>query len=113
MTGTQNHEGIAGVAAAVEYLASLQPALDSQDRRHRLRVNLTAIRAYEMTLSRSLLEGLAALPLRFQVWGISDRKRVQERVPTVSLTCHNRTPLQLAEYLAGARSMRGTAISMR
>jgi cysteine desulfurase family protein (TIGR01976 family) len=99
MTGTQNHEGLAGVAAAVEYLASLQPALSSQDRRSRLRANLTAIRDYEATLSRRLLEGLAERP-RFRVWGITDPKRVHERAPTVSLSCRDRTPLEMAQRLA-------------
>src|SRR5206468_8781776 len=51
MTGTQNHEGLAGVAAAVEYLASLQPS-SSQDRRARVHANLAAVREYERTLSR-------------------------------------------------------------
>jgi cysteine desulfurase family protein (TIGR01976 family) len=99
MTGTQNHEGIAGVAAAVEYLASLQPELASQDRRSRLRANLTAIREYEMTFSRRLLEGLAARP-RFRVWGITDLQRLHERAPTVSITCRDRTPLRMAQHLA-------------
>ena len=99
MTGTQNHEGIAGVAAAVDYLASLQPELASQDRRSRLRANLTAIREYERTLSRRLLEGLAARP-RFRVWGITDPKHLQNAAPTVSITCRDRTPLQLAQHLA-------------
>jgi cysteine desulfurase family protein (TIGR01976 family) len=100
MTGTQNHEGLAGVAAAVEYLASLRPAPESQDRRARLRANLAAVREYEATLSRRLLEGLAARP-RFRVWGITDPKRLHERTPTVSITCRDRTVLQLAQHLAG------------
>jgi cysteine desulfurase family protein (TIGR01976 family) len=99
MTGTQNHEGLAGVAASVDYLASLQPGLASEKRRSRLRANLSAIREYETTLSRRLLQGLTAQP-RFRVWGINDLRRLHARVPTVSITCRDRTPLQMAQHLA-------------
>src|SRR5579871_170972 len=71
MTGTQNHEGLAGVTAAVDYLASLQPAPASADRRTPLLAGMTAIREYETGLARRLLEGLAARP-RFKVWGVTD-----------------------------------------
>src|SRR5262245_51880172 len=47
MTGTQNHEGIAGVAAAVEYLASLG---DGATRRERVVRAMTAIREHETGL---------------------------------------------------------------
>lgn len=99
MTGTQNHEGIAGVAAAVEYLASLQPWIAHVNRRFHVHANLIAIRDYETTLTRQLLEGLAARP-RFRVWGLTDLHRLHERTPTVSITCRDRTPLQLAQALA-------------
>ena len=106
MTGTQNHEGLAGVAAAVDYLATVD---DSQDyisrfpllsgRRLRLHANMTAIQAYETGLAQKLLAGLAARP-RFKVVGISRPDRLAERVPTVSITDAQLTPLQLAEHLA-------------
>jgi selenocysteine lyase/cysteine desulfurase len=73
--------------------------LSSQDRRSLLRANLAAIREYETSLCRRLLEGLAARP-RFRVWGIADRKRLHERAPTVSITCRDRTPLEIAQHLA-------------
>lgn len=97
MTGTQNHEGIAGVAAAVDYLDSLAGKLP--DRRQRLMQTMTAIQAYEQTLSKHLLTGLAERP-RFRVWGVRDVKRLNERVPTISITCKDRTPAKLSEYLA-------------
>jgi cysteine desulfurase family protein (TIGR01976 family) len=97
MTGTQNHEGLAGVAAAISYLADLAPP--NANRRVRLKAALTSIQAYEKTLSEHLLRGLAERP-HFRVLGIRDPKRVAERVPTVSITAKDVTPQALAAHLA-------------
>ena len=35
------------------------------------------------------------------VWGITDRARLDQRVPTVAVTHRRLRPLELAEYLAG------------
>jgi cysteine desulfurase family protein (TIGR01976 family) len=111
MTGTQNHEGLAGVAAAVGYLASLdgsasdgtgRPSLArpaNGNRRECLRKAMAAIRTYEQTLSKHLLTGLAERP-RFRVLGVRDMSRLNERVPTISITAKNATPQQMAAYLA-------------
>jgi cysteine desulfurase family protein (TIGR01976 family) len=96
MTGTQNQEGLAGVAAALDYLASLGTGTG---RRQQLVSGLTAIRTYETTLVRGLLAGLAARP-RFRVWGITEGDRLSCRVPTVSITATDRTPAQMAQHLA-------------
>jgi cysteine desulfurase family protein (TIGR01976 family) len=101
MTGTQNHEGIAGALAAVNYLADLGCQLKGQDdlaRREALQVAFTAIEDYETELTRQLLEGLNAIE-QIKVWGISDLARLAERVPTVSITHDNFTAAQLAERL--------------
>jgi cysteine desulfurase family protein (TIGR01976 family) len=104
MTGTPNHEGIAGVAAAVEYLASLSPlplgkGPDVQFRRQRLKQTMTGIRKYEQTLSEHMLKGLAERP-RFKVWGIRDLKQLDKRVPTIAITCKDTSPAKLSAYLA-------------
>jgi selenocysteine lyase/cysteine desulfurase len=105
MTGTQNHEGLAGVAAAVEYLASLSPLPTGGEgsgvrgRRARLQNAMTAIRTYEQTLSRHLLTGLAERPL-FRVLGVRDVSRLNQRVPTISITAKDATPQQMATHLA-------------
>jgi selenocysteine lyase/cysteine desulfurase len=100
MTGTQNHEGLAGVAAAVDYLRTAGGPPDTGlDRRGQLRSSLTVIQAYEAELGRRLLEGLAARP-RFRVWGIKDPARFRERVPTVSITLPGRPAGELAAHLA-------------
>jgi cysteine desulfurase family protein (TIGR01976 family) len=100
MTGTQNHEGLAGVAAAVEYLRAIGAAANpAAERRNQLRASLTAVQAYEAGLGQRLLKGLAARP-RFKVWGIKDPARVGERVPTVAITLPGRQAAELAEQLA-------------
>jgi cysteine desulfurase family protein (TIGR01976 family) len=107
MTGTQNHEGIAGVAAAVEYLAEIGASGSvgriANPSHAQLAAGLAAIRSYEAGLCARLLAGLQERP-RFRVWGIADPKRVFERAPTVSITCADRTPEQVAAHLA-ARHM--------
>jgi cysteine desulfurase family protein (TIGR01976 family) len=101
MTGTQNHEGLAGVAAAVEYLRAVGDAVGgpADDRRGRLRAGMAAIQAYEARLGRRLLEALAERP-RFKVWGITAPGRLAWRVPTVALTLADRPAAELAERLA-------------
>lgn len=99
MIGTQNHEGIAGVTAAVNYLADIAGPGSTADRRSRLRVAMRSIWEYEAVLAARLLRGLAERP-RFTVWGITDPARFDRRVPTVSITAKDRTPQQIAEHLA-------------
>lgn len=98
MTGTQNHEGIAGVGAAIAYLADLAADV-AGDRRARLRTAMARVRDVERALGARLLAGLAARP-RFRVWGIRGPDRLDERVPTVSFTDRYLTPRAIAEHLA-------------
>jgi cysteine desulfurase family protein (TIGR01976 family) len=98
MTGTQNHEGLAGTAAAVEYLASLKGDSMGLGRRERLRAALSAIQAYEAGLARHLLEGLAQRR-EFTVWGSKDITHLSQRVPTVAVTHARRSPEEMAEHL--------------
>ncbi|HUT92803.1 MAG TPA: cysteine desulfurase-like protein [Thermoguttaceae bacterium] len=101
MTGTQNHEGIAGTLAAVDYLADLGGRLQpgACDRRRALDATYRAIAAYEGDLFRELLAGLAGLP-DVKIWGITDPERWDQRVPTVAVTHRRLAPRELAEYLA-------------
>jgi cysteine desulfurase family protein (TIGR01976 family) len=96
MTGTQNHEGIAGVVAAIEYLASLGAG---ETRRKKLTSAMNAIRGYETTLVRKLLAGLASRP-RFRVWGLTREADLPRRAPTVSITCADKDAESLARHLA-------------
>lgn len=102
MTGTQNHECIAGAAAAVDYLAGIGGELSSAatSRRARLQAAFRGIADYERELGARLLAGLAEIP-GVRIWGITDPARMQERVPTVSLTHDRFSPREIAAALAG------------
>lgn len=101
MTGTQNHECIAGALAAVDYLAALGREVDSRatGRRPALSAAYAAIGAYERQLAASLLAGLGKLR-GVQVFGISDSTRLAERVPTFGIRHARLKPDALAEWLA-------------
>ncbi len=107
-TGTQNHEGIAGALGAIEYLEWVGETFGSEysekyagrydGRRLRLKQALAAIRAYEYELSRSLLDVLEETP-GVTVYGLTDRRRLEERVPTVSFRLKGWHSRQVAERL--------------
>ena len=99
--GTLNHEGMAGVSAAVDYLASVGERFGppNLDRRGTLKAAMQAIRAYEKTLSQRLLEGLAGIG-DITIYGLTDTSRLDERLPTVAFTWPRMTPRETAEYLA-------------
>jgi cysteine desulfurase family protein (TIGR01976 family) len=97
-TGTQNHEGLAGLAAAVEYLAGVAGAAGTS-RRERLRASYEAIAAHERALADRFLGGIASLP-HVRLWGIADRARVDERTPTFAIRVGDEHPEQTAKRLA-------------
>jgi cysteine desulfurase family protein (TIGR01976 family) len=100
-TGTQNHEGLAGLVAAVDYLADLgrefgRPATPT--RRDQVLAAFDAIRTHERDLSLRFLDGLAGLP-DVRLWGIGDPARVDERTPTFAIRIGSQHPAQTAEEL--------------
>lgn len=107
-TGTGNFEGIAGVLGALEYLewmgktfgGEVEESLPSQftGRRRYFKSAMTAIRAYEFSLSRTLLDVLEEIP-GIAIYGITDRRRLEERVPTVSFTLNGKNPKEVARML--------------
>ena len=98
-TGTKNHEGLAGVTAAIEYLAELgQRITPATTRRAALVQAMEAIKAYERELSEQLIANLLAIPgLTF--YGISDPARFDMRTPTVAVRLAGCTPRELADAL--------------
>jgi cysteine desulfurase family protein (TIGR01976 family) len=109
-TGTQNHEGIAGVLGAVEYFEWIAKEFGGRyadglreegysGRRLELKKALTAIRAYEFELSRALLSALEAVP-GLRVYGLTDSRRLDERVATFSFRLGDMHPEELAKRLA-------------
>jgi cysteine desulfurase family protein (TIGR01976 family) len=101
-TGTGNFEGLAGVTAAVEYLADVGSAYGGANsgasRRERVVAGMRAIRAYELDLYRRLVDGLEAIP-GLRLYGITDRARFEERTPTAALTLDGIAPRAVAEAL--------------
>ena len=121
-TGTQNHEGIAGVLGALEYFAWLgtefggdrtpngaerRETADKQSRsesagysgrRLVYKQAMSAIRSYELELSRTLIETIESVS-GTRVYGITDINRLNERVPTVSFRLEGRDPAQLADAI--------------
>jgi len=107
-TGTGNFEGMCGVIGSLEYLEwvganfgsdhAAKYASDYRGRRLRLKQGLAAIRAYEYELSRTLLDVLEETP-GVTIYGLTDRRRLEERVPTVSFTFKGVHPRQVAEAL--------------
>ena len=102
-TGTQNHEGIAGTLAAVEYLAGVAELAGGPpagaSRRGRLVAAMGAIEEYERELSKRTLAGLATVP-GLRVHGLADPDRAGERTPTFAVTLAGWHPRALAEALA-------------
>ncbi len=99
-TGTQIHEGLAGVGAAIDYLAEIGRHCDSAatHRRAALLAAYKAIREYEMSLASQMISGLLAIPgLCF--YGIADPTRFSQRVPTVGVRLKGHTPLEVATFL--------------
>ncbi len=100
-TGTQIHEGLAGVAAAITYLADLgshNASAPPANRRAALLAAYRGIREYEMSLATRMIRGLLEVPgLRF--FGISDPARFADRAPTVGVRLANHSPLEAATYL--------------
>lgn len=98
-TGTQNHEGIAGAAAAVEFFASLAPtaaAAASDSRRERLRTAFDALHARGATLTARLWQGLSEIN-GVKLYG---PKPNEPRTPTVAFTVAGVTSTAVAQKLA-------------
>ena len=111
-TGTQNHEGIAGVLGALEYLqwlgrqfgAGQEPAWKEagfSGRGLELKLGMSAMQAYETELSRELIGIIESVP-GTHIHGITDLKRLDERVPTVSFTLAGKDPEKIARALGDA-----------
>jgi cysteine desulfurase family protein (TIGR01976 family) len=107
-TGTQNHEGIAGVLGAVEYLAWVGETFGGEGeswreagfsgRKLAVHKGLAAIRSYEMDLSRALIEAIESVP-GTRIYGLTDPKKMDQRVPTVSFRLEGKPPRAIAEAL--------------
>jgi cysteine desulfurase family protein (TIGR01976 family) len=96
-TGTQNHECLAGMLGAFEYLAELGGA----DRvlRPALQAAMDRIRPHERALVARLIDGLQQIP-GIAIYGITAPAELERRAPTVSLTWTPHRPEAVARWLA-------------
>jgi cysteine desulfurase family protein (TIGR01976 family) len=109
-TGTLNHEGIAGAAAAVEFIADMgrhhlrrmtaDPQLAGRlagldGRRRRIVAGMVAAEAYEQPLARHLIDGLREIP-GVTVYGPPD---AQPRTSTVAFTVGDLRPEEVCRRL--------------
>jgi len=99
-TGTQVQELIAGIGAAVDYMAGVGKHYDSnaKNRREALQAAYRATVPYERTLLTKLLEGLQSIR-EVKVYGITDPKRFGERCATISLWIGRHHPTEIAKFL--------------
>lgn len=93
-TGTLNHAAIAGVSAAVEFIASLGTG---NSLREKLGNAYHKISTHEFILASKLYAGLKKIP---GVTMIGQDFSSASRTPTLSFTMEGKTPLQVCEQLA-------------
>jgi cysteine desulfurase family protein (TIGR01976 family) len=107
-TGTQSHEGIAGILGALEYLAWIGEQFGGEQAAQLsgrytgktllLHAGVAAIRDYEFEISRALLEAFNRVE-GLRIYGIQDGRRLDERVPTFAINIEGFAPRTLAEKL--------------
>jgi len=99
-TGTQVQELIAGIGAAVDYIAGVGKHCDPdmKSRRKALQAAYRATVPYERNLLTRLLDGLHAIR-GIKVYGITDPKRFGERCSTISLRIGEHHPTEIARFL--------------
>ena len=100
--GTFIYENVAGMDAAVRYLEELGNGLSNGEkpasRRAALQKTLSAIRAYEQSLSLEMLDVLNRCGAT--VYGITDPNRIDHRVPTLCFNLPKIPPARVTEEFA-------------
>jgi cysteine desulfurase family protein (TIGR01976 family) len=103
--GTFVYENVAGMDAAVTYLAALGEAIDPSvlwgSRRDRLLRAMEAIRGYEQSLSLEMLRVLQEAGA--EVYGLRDPQQVSLRVPTFCFNLGRISPATVAGEIARNR----------
>ncbi len=93
-TGTQSFESLAGVTAAVEYIASLG---SGDTRRDQIASAYAAIHDHEMALSERFLSGISSMA-GVELFG---KTTVEGRTPTFAIDVTGTAPSEVASTLAG------------
>jgi cysteine desulfurase family protein (TIGR01976 family) len=97
--GTQSFEAMAGLIAAVDYIAAISELDDSYSRREKLSVAFAKTKQHEMALSEYFLTRLINYP-RIKLFGIDDLERLGERTPTFALIFEGLEPRTVSAFLA-------------
>jgi cysteine desulfurase family protein (TIGR01976 family) len=104
--GTYGYENVAGMDAAVCYLRDLGQRLSDGAGEHRestdrilIQRAMAGIAGYERSLSRALLDSVEDIP-GATVHGITDRDRLDERVPTLAFSVAGIPAASIADGLA-------------
>ncbi len=99
-TGTQVQELIAGIGAAVDYIAELGRRCDPdvKSRREALQAAYRATHQYETGLLSRLIAGLQTIP-GMRIFGITDANRFDERCSTLSFRLGDHNPTEIATFL--------------
>ena len=99
-TGTQNHECLAGLTAAIDYIADVGRHHDPEvkTRREAILAAYEVFQQHERDLAEQLISGLLAIPgLTF--YGIKDASKFSQRTPTVAIRMEGHKPRELATHL--------------
>lgn len=94
-TGTQSFESLAGVTAAINYLAAIGKGTT---RRAQLADALERIKTYEEALSLYFLQRVTEIK-GLRVYGVTDVERLDERTPTFAISIEGYTPAEISAYL--------------
>jgi len=97
--GTFVYENVAGMNAAIEYLAGLAGPDEATTRQTHVRA-MQIVRDYETTLSKALLGGIASIK-RAVVYGAKDMNALHQRVPTVCFNIQGIRAEDVSSRLAG------------
>lgn len=96
-TGTQNHECLAGVLGALEYIETLADT-GLGNRTLRLHSAMANMEAYEAQLGWQLIDGIKD-KAGLKIHGIINPNRAAHRVPTISFTLEGRHSSELSKSL--------------
>lgn len=92
-TGTQNHEGIAGIRPAIEFFASFG---EGETRREQILSGIERIEAHENKLANRLREGLGAIS-KVTVWQAAPDI---PKTPTIAIQVEGYAPEEVCKILA-------------
>ncbi len=107
-TGTQSHEGLAGIVAVVDYFALIGQSMAQEHlagwaqfsgQRQQVHAAMDLLLDYENTLTNHLIDGLTGID-GLTVQGITEKSAMDRRVPTVSFTHETIASATIAAALA-------------